>query len=148
RSVPIIYWALDSIVIIGCRFAAKWLLWPGSKKEKRNRPCVVIYGAGEAGSQLAASLRGTYFIAGLIDDDPSLHRREVGGIRVHPASSLPSLVQDFDVKQVILAIPSLSQARRKEIVASMTGEGLKVLSLPSITDLATGKYLVSQIREI
>ena len=45
-------------------------------------------------------------------------------------------------------MPSLSASRRKEIVAAVSGHGVKVQSLPGIADLVTGKYLVSQIREI
>ncbi|HTM79250.1 MAG TPA: polysaccharide biosynthesis protein, partial [Devosia sp.] len=80
RSVPIIYWALVSIAVIGSRFAAKWLFWPTSRKLMLKQPAVVIYGAGEAGTQLALSLRATHFIVGFIDDDTTLHRREVAGI--------------------------------------------------------------------
>lgn len=148
RSVPIIYWALVSITIIGSRFAAKWMFWPTSRKLMLQRPAVVIYGAGEAGTQLSVSLRTSYFIVGFIDDDPALYRREVAGIRVYPPSHLPDLIKDFGVKQVILSIPSLSIARRKQIVADVSGHGVKVQSLPGIADLVTGKYLVSQIREI
>jgi FlaA1/EpsC-like NDP-sugar epimerase len=148
RSVPIIYWALASITVIGSRFAAKWLFWPTSRKLMLQRPAVVIYGAGEAGTQLAISLQASHFIAGFIDDDAALHRSEVAGLRVYPPSALEKLVQDFGVKQVILSMPSLSTARRKDIVGLVSGHGVKVQSLPGIADLVTGKYLVSQIREI
>ncbi|MHA6643029.1 polysaccharide biosynthesis protein [Mesorhizobium sp. A623] len=148
RSVPIIYWALASIIVIGSRFTAKWLFWPTSRKLMLQRPAVIIYGAGEAGRQLALSLHISHFIAGFIDDDTALHRREVAGIRVYPPSALATLVQDFGVKQVVLSMPSLSAARRKEIIGSVSGHGIKVQSLPEIADLVTGKYLVSQIREI
>ena len=97
RSVPVIYWALVSIAVIGSRFAAKWLFWPTSSKLMRQRPAVVIYRAGEAGTQLAVSLRTSHFIVGFIDDEMALHRREVAGIRVHPPSYLPKMVQDFGV---------------------------------------------------
>ncbi|QQR41200.1 polysaccharide biosynthesis protein [Devosia rhizoryzae] len=148
RSVPIVYWAFGTLGITGSRLAAKWLFWPSSRKALLQRPVVVIYGAGEAGSQLASSLRNSHFIAGFLDDDQTLHRREVVGIKVFAPSHLPSLVRDFGVKQVILSIPSLSLTRRKEIVHEVSHHGVKVESLPAITDLVTGKYLVSQIREI
>lgn len=148
RSVPIIYWALASIIVIGSRFTAKWLFWPTSRKLLLQRPAVVIYGAGEAGRQLALSLHASHFIVGFIDDDAALHRREVAGIRVYPPSALATMVQDFGVKQVVLSMPALSAARRKEIIGSVSGHGVKVQSLPEIADLVTGKYLVSQIREI
>jgi FlaA1/EpsC-like NDP-sugar epimerase len=140
--------ALGTLVITGSRLVAKWLFWPSSRNALHKRPAVVIYGAGEAGTQLATSLRNSHFIAGFLDDDHTLHRREVGGIRVFAPSHLPDLVRDFGVKQVILSIPSLSAARRKEIVQDVSQPGIKVQSLPGITDLVTGKYLVSQIHEI
>jgi FlaA1/EpsC-like NDP-sugar epimerase len=148
RSVPIIYWALGTLVVTGSRLAAKWLFWPSSRKAMLQRPSVVIYGAGEAGTQLATSLRNSHFIAGFLDDDPALHRREVVGIKVFAPSHLPNLVRDFGVKQVILSIPSLSATRRKEIVQDVSRQGIRVQSLPAVTDLVTGKYLVSQIHEI
>ncbi|UYQ72604.1 polysaccharide biosynthesis protein [Pelagibacterium flavum] len=148
RSVPIIYWTLGTLVITGSRLIAKWVFWPSGRKALLKRPAVVIYGAGEAGTQLATSLRNSHFIAGFLDDDPALHRRDVAGIKVFPPSHLPSLVRDYGVKQVILSIPSVSAARRKEIVRDISQHGIKVQSLPGITDLVTGKYLVSQIHEI
>lgn len=148
RSVPIIYWALAAIAIIGSRFAAKWLFWPQSRKAQARKRPVLIYGAGEAGTQLAHSLRSSHFIVGFLDDDPSLHRREVAGVHVYNPSLLPTLIADYGIRQVILSIPSLTSSRRKEIVAAVSGHGVKVQSLPGLTELVTGKYLVSQIREI
>lgn len=148
RSVPFIYWTLGILVITGSRLAAKWVFWPSGRKALLKRPAVVVYGAGEAGTQLATSLRNSHFIAGFLDDDPTLHRRDVAGIKVYPPSHLPALVRDYGVKQVILSIPSVSAARRKEIVRDISQHGIKIQSLPGITDLVTGKYLVSQIHEI
>ncbi|MHA6732227.1 polysaccharide biosynthesis protein [Devosia sp. A369] len=149
RSVPIIYWALASLAIIGSRYAAKWLISSSASREMiLQRPAVVIYGAGEAGTQLALSLRASHFIAGFVDDDPALHRREVAGIRVYPPSYLSTMIDDFSVKQIVLSMPSISAARRKEIFSDIANYGVRVQSLPDIIDLVTGKYLVSQIREI
>ncbi len=148
RSVPVIYWAIGALVITSSRFAAKWLFWPATRRGVEKRPRVVIYGAGEAGTQLAISLRSSHFVVGFLDDDPTLHRREVAGVRVYPPSYLPALISEYNVKQAILSIPSLAAARRREIVESMNQHHIKVQSLPALTDLATGKYLVSQIREI
>lgn len=148
RSVPIIFWALASVWIVGGRFAAKWLFWPQVSQARFKAQPILIYGAGEAGTQLANSLRHSHFVVGFLDDDVTLQRREVAGLPVYSPSQLPALAQDFRIAEVILSIPSLTVARRKEILASMGGHGIKVQSLPGIADLVTGKYLVSQIREI
>ncbi|CAN7220195.1 nucleoside-diphosphate sugar epimerase/dehydratase [Devosia sp. LjRoot16] len=148
RSVPIIYWALSSVAIVGSRFAAKWLFLPETRSASLKLPSVIIYGAGAAGTQLAQSLRHSHFVAGFIDDNPALHRREVAGLRVYSPSEVPALIRDYGVKQAILSIPSLGTSRRKDIVADLSRHGIKVQALPGIPDLVTGKYLVSQIREI
>lgn len=148
RSVPIIYWTIGALVITSSRFAAKWLFWPSSRQGTNKLPSVVVYGAGEAGTQLATSLRSSHFVVAFLDDDPNLHRREVAGVRVYPPSYLGTLIREYDVKQVILSIPSLTTTRRREIVESVSRHHVKVQSLPALADLATGKYLVSQIREI
>ena len=147
RSVPLIYWALATILIVGSRFAAKWAFWPNQGRRIKGNT-VAIYGAGEAGSQLAMSLRGSHFVAAFLDDNVALHGREVLGIRVYDPSMLAELSRDFGVKKVILSIPSISTSRRKEIVTNLSGQGVTVQSLPGITDLVTGKYLVSHIKEI
>jgi len=148
RSVPIIYWALASIAVIGSRFAAKRLFNRAGQAASSDGSAIVIYGAGEAGTQLALSLRNIRLVAGFLDDNQDLHRREVAGIKVYPPSSLPSLVRDYGVERVVLCMPSINAARRKEIVASLSSKSVKVMSLPAMTDLVAGNYLVSQIREI
>lgn len=149
RSVPVLYWALGTIFIGGSRFAAKKLLWSSNGQQRPSHP-VVIYGGGEAGAQLAAALRrqGNTAIVGFLDDSTSLQGRDVAGIRVFSPSHLPTLIEQYGVKEVILSIPSLSSNRRQEIVAKIGGHGLKIRTLPPLADLVSGKYLVSQIREI
>jgi FlaA1/EpsC-like NDP-sugar epimerase len=148
RSVPIIYLGIGTFIIAGSRFAAKWAFLPQFDKKLIEQKAVVIYGAGDAGLQLAQSLRSTHRIAGFLDDNRLLHRREIGGIKVYAPERLGDLASEYGVSDVILSIPSLTAQRRKEIVASVGTHGLKIRALPSIVDLVTGKYLVSQIKEI
>jgi FlaA1/EpsC-like NDP-sugar epimerase len=148
RSVPIIYLGLGTFVVAGSRFAAKWIFIPDLGRQLMAHKAIVIYGAGDAGMQLAQSLRSTHRIAGFLDDNPSLHRREIAGIRIHPPEKLGELVSEYGVSDIILSIPSLPSQRRQEIVASIAKHGLKIRALPSIVDLVTGKYLISQIKEI
>jgi FlaA1/EpsC-like NDP-sugar epimerase len=149
RSVPILYWALATITIGGSRFMAKKLLWPNSANRQQNKP-IAIYGAGEAGAQLANALRrqGTHRIVAFLDDNRTLHGRDVASIRVFPPSTVPMLADQYGVEEVILSITTLTAARRREIVAAIGRHGLKIRTVPPVTDLVDGRYLVSQIREI
>ena len=148
RSVPVIYWALACVVVVGSRFTAKSIFGPYRRVQRRKLPVVAIYGAGETGMQLALSIRSTHWVVGFLDDNVSLHRREVAGIRVYPPSHVTALVRDYGLKQVILSMPSLTPTRRKEIVAAVSEHGVSIRSLPAITDLVAGKYMISQVREV
>ncbi|MBN9332112.1 nucleoside-diphosphate sugar epimerase/dehydratase [Devosia sp.] len=149
RSVPILYWALATITIGGSRFIAKRLLWPKSTTRQQNKP-IAIYGAGEAGAQLANALRrqGTYRIVAFLDDNRTLHGRDVASIRVFPPSAVSMLTAQYGLEEVILSIPTLTATRRREIVSAIGGQGVKIRTVPPVTDLVDGRYLVSQIREV
>ncbi|MDV3253799.1 polysaccharide biosynthesis protein [Devosia sp. BK] len=148
RSVPVIFFGLGTFVVVGSRFVAKWIFLHGAKRLSADHKAVLIYGAGDAGMQLAQSLRSTHRIVGFLDDNHSLHGRELGGVRVYSPSVLERLVEEYGVSEAILSIPSLSAQRRKEIVTSLSSRAVKVSVIPAIVDLVTGKYLVSQIKEI
>ncbi|MET3900807.1 FlaA1/EpsC-like NDP-sugar epimerase [Devosia sp. UYZn731] len=149
RSVPFLYWAFGIVFIAGSRFIAKALLWPSGNSASGSRP-VAIYGAGEAGAQLAHTLRmqGQRMVVGFLDDKPQLHGRDVAGVRVFSPSHLPTLVERYGVTEVILSIPSLTTHRRQEIFAAVGGHGIKVRTVPHLFDIATGKYSISEVREI
>ncbi|MHA6689589.1 polysaccharide biosynthesis protein [Devosia sp. A449] len=148
RSVPVIFFGIGTFIVAGSRFAAKWIFLPKRDRQNADHKAIVIYGAGEAGMQLAQSLRSTHRIVGFLDDNSSMHRRELAGVHIYPPGNLEELINEYDVRDVILSIPSLSAQRRKEIVSSVSTHGIKIRALPSIVDLVTGKYLVSQIKEI
>ena len=148
RSVPLIYLGLGTFIIAGSRFAAKWTFLPQFDRTLASQTAAIIYGAGDAGIQLAQSLRSTHMVVAFVDDNPALHRRELAGVRVHSPGALEELIAEHGVKDVILSIPSLTSQRRKEIVASVSRHGVKIRALPPIVDLITGKYLISQIKEI
>jgi len=149
RSVPVLFWALGTILIGGSRYFAKALLAPGVGMARGQRS-VLIYGAGDAGAQLAATMRAQHanFVVGFLDDNRHLHGRDVAGFRVYAPSRLPELVEKYGVSEVILSMPSLGLARRQEILANISGHGVKMRTLPPLADVVEGKYLVSQIREI
>jgi FlaA1/EpsC-like NDP-sugar epimerase len=149
RSVPVLFWALGTITIGGSRFIAKAMLAPGVGMARGQRP-VLIYGAGDAGAQLAATMRTQHinFVVGFLDDNPHLQGHDVAGFRVYAPSRLPELIEKYGVTEVILSMPSLGLVRRQEILSNITGQGVKIRTLPPLADVVEGKYMVSQIREI
>ncbi len=149
RSVPILYWALGSICVVGSRFAAKRLLWRARPFSHATRP-TVIYGAGTSGAQLAAALQqqSSTSLIGFLDDDRNLQGRDVAGMRVFSPAALPMLIEQYGVNEVIISIPSLSTAERQKLVSDLARHDVKIRTLPQISDIVSGKYLISHVREI
>lgn len=113
-------------------------------------PGVVIYGAGTAGRQLAAALaRSTeHRLLGFVDDDTALQGNSLDGRNVYPPDKLADLVEAVGATDVLLALPSVSRQRRREIIESLRDLPLHVRTLPGMADLASGRVNLSDLREL
>lgn len=153
RSIGIIQPILLFIGIGSSRYFVRY--WLGSvnnvkKAFYRAQSVVLIYGAGSAGRQLASGLNSNkeMLVKGFIDDDPRLQGGIVNGISVYPNFDLQDLVNRLSVTDVLLAIPSVSQGRRSEIIASLNGCGVRVRTLPGLIDLASGRVRISDLHDL
>jgi FlaA1/EpsC-like NDP-sugar epimerase len=149
RTVPIFYFLLGTIVVAGSRFLAKLVLYP-AQRDGLDRQPVLVYGAGEAGRQIAATLagQGSMQVVGFLDDDRNLQGRDVSGLRVYAPDRLDDLIADYGVREVILSMAGLESTRRQAIYSDLSRHPIKLRTLPSLREIASGKYQVSQLREI
>jgi len=159
RSMVFNYWWLSLFLIGGLRllmrqyFMGDWFS-PDSLTKFKGRetglPKVAIYGAGAAGNQLVAALRMGRAMrpVAFIDDDPNLHNRVIAGLRVYSAKHIGQLVEDTGAGEILLAIPSASRGRRREILEMLERFPLHVRSVPGFMDLASGKVQVEDIQEV
>lgn len=145
RSVVLINWALVILVIGGSRFFVRWILL-----DKLNSNNVVIYGAGSAGRQLSTALSQSkeYNPIAFIDDSLEINNHSINGLKVYHPDNLRNLIDDEDVKEVLLAIPSLTRNRRREIIDFLEHHSIEVRSLPGVAELAQGKIKVNDLLEI
>jgi FlaA1/EpsC-like NDP-sugar epimerase len=143
---PIIFLMLLASSRITIRFILLDLLNVVSTKARR----VLVYGAGRAGQQLALSLRheSQVYLVGFIDDDLRLDGQRLDGIPVFGSNRLESVLGDTDVDEVLLAIPSASRTRRREIIERLQKTDAYVRSLPSLTHIIEGSITVNDLREI
>lgn len=111
---------------------------------------VLIYGAGNAGRQLAGALTNSaeLNVVGYLDDDPRLKGGIMGGLPIYDPSDLPVLTETLGVHNVLLALPSVSRQRRNEILEHIRTARVNVRTLPDLTALAQGRIAVSDIREL
>lgn len=111
---------------------------------------ILIYGAGRAGHALVDALQGdpNFTPAAFVDNDPSLRRLRVGPLTVHSSREITELRERYGTNRVVLAIPSLTRQRRREITEQLVDLGFEVLSIPSIADLMSGALEVSDLRKV
>lgn len=149
RSIYIIYWGTAFLLIGGSRYMMR-RQFQRLHNRQHDRTRIIIYGAGNSGMQLATALSSSpeFRPVALVDDNPALHKATLQGLKVYAPSDLPNLVESLDVGQVLLAIPSASHARRKEILQILEPLPVQVRTLPSITDLVDGNVTLGDIREI
>ena len=109
----------------------------------------IIFGAGSAGRQLEAALEraSEMNVVAFADDDRSLHRAFLHGKPVHDSDDLAGLIRRYEATDFLVAIPSASRARRREIIESVAGTSAKIRILPGVADIANGRVTVSELRE-
>lgn len=110
----------------------------------------MIYGAGSSGMALLTALRNDprFRIIGFLDDDSILHGRTLQNLRIDNPSRLPVLIERHKVCKILLALPSVSRARKRLLVDQLTRSGLEVLSIPSLSQLAGKERIVSDLQTV
>lgn len=159
RSIIFNYWWLSLIMLGGLRLAMRQYFlgdWfaaaqhvPFTSRDD-GLPRVAIYGAGAAGNQLVAALRMGRLMrpVAFIDDDDSIADRIISGLQVFKAENIQKMIDRTGAQELLLAIPSSSRARRREILGLLEGFPLHVRSVPGFMDLASGRVKVDDIQEV
>ncbi len=113
-------------------------------------PGVLIYGAGSAGRQLASALMNSrhHRLIGFIDDNPVVQGRTVDFVPIFSRHDLADIVPRLYVTEVLLAIPSLDRASRREIVETLRPYPVHVRTLPGLTELASGNVGLGDLHEL
>ena len=135
------------VVIVGLRLMARSFL---SKRGRRRREAVIIYGAGDGGVRLASSLTGSpkFVPVAFVDNKRALRQTRIAGLEVHLPERLPVLIRDFGVKRVLLALPSISRRRRREIIEGLSSLAVRVQTIPDIGDIVTRGARVDDIQDV
>jgi FlaA1/EpsC-like NDP-sugar epimerase len=152
RTVGIIQPILLLLFVGASRALAR--VWLGDQYlsilKKASRPKALIYGAGNTGRQLAAAMANSHEmqVVGFLDDDERLHGHVLNGQPIYSPADLDRLVEVLGIRDVLLAMPSLSRQRRNLILSQVRSVRVAVRTLPSMNDLAQGKVSLSDIREL
>jgi FlaA1/EpsC-like NDP-sugar epimerase len=151
RSVGLLQPLIFGLGIVSSRlFVRYWLGGFGRNNLVSGTPKALIYGAGSAGRQLAGGLlpSSDVRVIGYVDDDDRLHGHNLNGLNIYSPNELGRIVKRKQVTQIFLAIPSVSQRRRNEVINQLLPLHVQVRTLPGLADLVSGKVTVSDLREL
>ena len=145
RSVILINWMLTIIVIVGLRLLAYWIFNTSTRKKN-----VIIYGAGSAGRQLLVALTQSdeYKVVCFIDDQIVNQNHSFNGVEIYPKTAIKNLISQKNISEILIAIPSLTRIRRREIIESLESYQIIVRSLPSLAELVRGELKIDDLRKI
>ncbi len=148
RAVFGIYWAGAILYVGASRLLARAYLVGVDRNE--DAIAIAIYGAGKAGVQLATALRSSdeYACVAFIDDNKNMQGSSIAGIKVNAPAKLQELIRQFEIKEVLLAMPSISKARQKQVLDQLEQYKLRIKVTPSINSLVNGELRVQDIRDV
>ena len=148
-SIPIIFASL-LFAWVWCSRAFIRIVINNTLYSHTEKTRVAIYGAGNAGQQMALALdRSPNHIPVLfLDDHVGLQGQMVQGLKVYSPRQLNELKQRFHLHEILLAIPSIGRQRKMQVIQQLESLALKVREVPSVEQIIDGQLHVSDIREV
>lgn len=114
---------------------------------------IMIIGAGDAGNMIIRELKNSmsvrYKPVVIVDDDEKKNNSTLLGVPIkNGMNRIPNLVSEYNVNEIIVAIPSLSKKRLADIVKIAQTTHCKVKTLPGINEIIDNKVGLSSIRDV
>ena len=152
RSALGIDWLLSIVLIGGSRFALRLLSEQSSGHNSKGKHALII-GAGDAGALVVRELQRSSLLnlnpIGFLDDAPAKQHHEIYGVRViGKISDLPTILDNRQVDEVIIAIPSAAGRIVRLVTDTCRIKGIPSRTMPGIYELIGGKINVSRLREV
>ena len=158
RSIFIINWLLMIMGLGGGRFLYRF--WKDKRtltkfinESKKTRKNVLIVGAGYSGERIFREIRSNYqllrVVVGFLDDNPKRHGRSIHDIKVIGGTEkMQSVVSDFEINEVLIAIPSATSEELKRIVDFCKKSKVRYKTLPALSDIFSRKVEFSLFRNV
>lgn len=132
---------------------AHWTGINGFGHGRENQKPVLIIGAGDAGEKILREIgdneRLHYHVVGFVDDDPQKQGRSIHGIPVMgDIDQLPYLSHKWNVREALIAIPSLKGERMRQILDVCKNCSIEYKTLPGMGEIIDGRVSVKKLRDV
>jgi len=150
-SFPLLFGMLLLIMTIVVRFSYRF--FRRSRVNTSGLTRTMLIGAGKAGALVLRELSGSSYshhkVVCIIDDDPAKKGCQLMGVKiVGDRSKIEEMVEKYRVSEIILAIPTLPNAIKKNVWEICNRTGCKMKQMPGVYQLANGDVTIQQIRDI
>ncbi len=148
-----ITWMMHLLLIGGSRLSWRIYIKTFISKEGKKKPTLIV-GGGRGGSLLIRQMMNTPYIGMepvlVVDDDSNKQKMSIAsGVKVQGyITDIPELVKKFNIKKIIIAIPTLSQQRLREINKLCEGANVEVFKMPNIENVMSGEIEVNQLKKV
>lgn len=154
RSYYFLYGMCLLFLVIMSRFAYRMFrTWVEKRTQKAINRNVMVIGAGEAGNSLIREINSSRHVKKnvmcVIDDDPKKIGNYIHGVKVVGSrADILECAAQYDIDEIILALPSISKKEQKEILDICKETKCDLKTLPGIYQLVNGEVNVSQLRKV
>ncbi len=154
RGALLIDWAFALLALFGVSVAVR--LFRDRTRKDRFRGAsrnVIIIGAGDAGETLVREIQHRpqlgMKVVGFLDDHQAKWNSQIRGVPVLGSiDRAPEIIEDMDVAEALIAIPTASGKRIREIVRMLDDSSIEFKTIPAVDHLVSGKVHVSQLRPV
>ncbi len=119
----------------------------------QNKIPVLVIGAGDAGADIIRQMQEMPGIAlspvCIVDDDVQKRGVRIHGVRVIGGTNdIPAIVEKYDIKQIIYAIPSSDRVAKRRILEICTATDCELKIIPTVETMLAGKSDLRQLRDV
>ena len=153
-SLPLIAGLLTFMAIGGSRFGLRGVYyWHQHRKGAAAKRRTLVAGAGEAGMMVVREIRTNpelnMEVVAFVDDDPQKVGSWIAGLPVvGTLDVIPEVVEDLQIQEIIVAIPTAPLMRQQQIMALSKKSGVSVFSPPGVFELLAGYKTISHVPQI
>lgn len=154
RSVFLIDTIFIFMLLCGIRVLTKLIKEKlGTLRVKGRTKNVLIVGAGNTGVTVLNEIKNSPELhlkpVGFVDDDPSKQGFRIRNVQVlGSCRDIPELIKRYNVKQVLVAIPSAPYKQIRGIFELCDKAKVAYKALPGMSKILSGKTIVSQMRDV
>jgi dTDP-glucose 4,6-dehydratase len=151
RATFIIAGGMAGLAMLAMRFLQRRARTLRSLSRGGNR--TLIYGAGDAGSQLATLMQtdrtGRFVPVGFLDDDPSKRHLRRANLRVlGVGSDLEAVAVNQAIETLVIAIAGVSSERLQSIDRACAQLGVRVQVIPTAAEIVGGAIRLGDVSDL